>query len=64
MFWHAVPAGISKQAGDALECTPGNRSERLLEGEELVALVGCALFKASLSSERAAPEGRSEWERQ
>lgn len=53
-----------KQAGDALDCTPGNKSESLVEGEGLVALVGCALLKASLSSERAAPEDTSEWERQ
>lgn len=37
--------------------------ESLVGGEGLVALVGCALLKASLSSGRAAPEDRSEWER-
>lgn len=56
--------GFPKQAGDAHECTSGNKSKSLDEGEGFVALLGCALFKASLSSERASPGDTSEWERQ
>lgn len=48
--------GFPKQVVDVHECTSGNKSKSLVEGEVFVDLLECALLKgtASLISESAA----------